>query len=159
MQEICVDIAVPDTYTIPGIQFKRQVLQWQGQLFPQDLVQAKYEYFDLTQVSLPNFVTPHLPRDLQQQSWQCLSVEYDDALTPDEFASPADVFGERGVFFDLLARLVKNAEKWIITFDCDCDQPEEIIEGNLELAFEKIKECLHKNTGFIMYQGSKEVLS
>lgn len=159
MQEICVDIAVPDTYTIPdGIRFSRQVLQWQGELFPQDLVQAQYEYFKLTMGPLPSFVPSNLPKSLQQQQWQCISIEYDDDKIPDHFASPADIFGEQGIFFELVEKLVKDADKWVIIFTPDCNDPEEAGGGDLEAAFQKIKECFSKNKGFIMYHDKTSVL-
>lgn len=154
MQEVCVDIALPDNHIIPDIHFKREVLQWQGLLYPQDLVQAQYEYFNLTQGVFPSFVPTHLPQDLRHQQWQSISIDYDDAKIPGDLLSPLAIFGEEGVFFELLTKLVKDAKSWILVFMPDCDELEEVIAGDLQMAFEKIKQYLSKDRGFILYHGS-----
>ncbi|MGN7786665.1 hypothetical protein ACTJIJ_19175 [Niabella sp. 22666] len=154
MEEVCVDILVPANYSIPGLAFKRKVIQWHGQLYPQDLVQAQYEYFKLTMGPLPSFVPSNLPGDLQEQQWQCISIEYDDDKLPGHLASPADIFGERSIFFELVAKLVKEVDKWVIVFTPDCNDPEEKGGGNLEVALKKIEESFNTKKGFIMYQTS-----
>ncbi|MGE9313181.1 hypothetical protein ACLOAU_16145 [Niabella sp. CJ426] len=158
MEEVCVDIMIPANRSIPGLAFKRKVIQWHGQLYPQDLVQAQYEYFKLTMGPLPFFVPSTLPGDLQEQQWQCISIEYDDDKLPDHLASPADIFGERSIFFELVTKLIKEVDKWVIVFTPDCNDPEEKGGGNLEAALKKIKESFNKRKGFIMYHDKTSVL-
>ncbi|WP_114792734.1 hypothetical protein U0035_01470 [Niabella yanshanensis] len=77
--------ALTDNHIIPDIHFKREVLQWQGLLYPQDLVQAQYGYFNLTQGVFPFFVSTHLPQDLRHQQWPSISIDYDDTKIPGIF--------------------------------------------------------------------------
>ncbi|MCH5719577.1 hypothetical protein [Niabella hibiscisoli] len=154
MREICVDIVVPKTYETPGICFKRQVLESQGQLYPQDLVQAKYEYFNLTQGPLAKFVLPKIPKHFEEQSWQCISVVPDDDQISAALLKPADIYADDSIFFELIQQITGEAKEWIIIFTANCDEPEEVLPGNLKTAFQKISDSLKNNGGFIMYHNS-----
>ncbi len=154
MQDICVDIVIPKTCEIPGIYFKRKVLELKGQLYPQDLIQATYEYFNLTQGPLPRFVLPKLPEKFEQQSWQCISVVPDDDQISAGLLKLTDIYAEESIFFELIQQITEEAKEWIIIFTTDCNEPKEVLPGDLKAAFEKIRDSLKNDGGFIMYSGN-----
>ncbi len=158
MEEICVDILLPQQFTIPGINFKREVLNLDGQLYPQDLVQARYEYFTLTYGPLPNFALTQLPPELQKRDWQCISIDYDDEQVPFPVENSKAVYSN-DTFFNLLRKVTDYDGEWILVFTTGCDEPEQAVSGNWIVAEEKVRESLANNNSFIMYyNGNRDTL-
>ncbi|GEM_PF-2731993 len=152
MQEICVDLLLPESCQLAGFDFKRTVLELNGRLYPQDLVQAQFEYFRLAKGPVPQFVLDNLPEGLKVQSWQCISITADDDHLAAGLLNPLDIYTEDGIFSELLECLTEQASHWVLVFTSDCDMPQEVLKGNLDTALQRVCESIENSSGFMMYQ-------
>ncbi|MCH5719521.1 hypothetical protein [Niabella hibiscisoli] len=155
MQEICVDLILPEACALTGFGFKRMVLGLNGQLYPQDLIQARFEYFSLTKGPVPNFVINKMPAEIRSESWQCISITPDDDELAAGLLKPADLYTGDNIFAELLKQLTAQAGSWILVFTNDCDKPQEVFEGNLNTALKKVSESMESSSGFMVYHNIK----
>jgi hypothetical protein len=134
-------VFLPITSEISAIKFEKDVFEWQGEKYPQGPDSAMFHYFKLYKIEGPEFLLSKFPENFKNEEWQCIDVSdgVDDVL--EELSESTDIFNKNTPLYNLLSILTNGEKKWGIVFVPDGGAINEVVEGNIDMAFHKIIEC------------------
>lgn len=146
------EILLPANAIIQNLEFKQPVFEWQNEMYPQGLAEAKFGYFKLVKYEMPHHVLSYLPKALNKIDWQCVAV-LEGLLTdlPDTSFSA----NENNLLRKLLRQLTENVDQWIIVFEPGYDRIDKVLNGDIDFAYQNIISALiNRNMGFIFWHKS-----
>ncbi|NLU91549.1 hypothetical protein [Chitinophaga sp. Ak27] len=152
--DIGFEILLPVESKISAINFKQPVYEWQGEKYPQGQEEASFRYFKLIKSNVPEHIIPLLPDRFRKCQWQCISIVEGVNDLMDELTT--DTLSENEVLLNLLSSLTEGEKKWVVVFEPDYDRIDEVLEGNLVVAYRKIVDSLVvKKNGFVLWVEKK----
>ncbi|WP_114752783.1 hypothetical protein [Pleomorphovibrio marinus] len=150
--DVGFEILLPIDSKVAIAKFERPVYEWQGEKFPQGQEEAWFHYFRLTKSNVPEHIIPFLPNDFQNEQWQCISILDGIESLLDELSVDTNIPKENDMLLNLLHSITKEAKKWVIVFEPDYDCIDEVIEGDVHIAFCKIVDSLTlERNGFVLW--------
>lgn len=142
---------------ITTIKFEQPVYEWQGEKFPQGQEVAWFHYFKLIKSNVPEHIIPLLPNDFQKEQWQCISIIDGIESLTNEIPLDGDIPKENNILLNLLHSLTEVQKKWVVIFEPDYDCINELIEGNVHIAFRKIIDSLtRERNGFVLWAEERD---
>lgn len=133
-------------------KFERSVYEWQREKFPQGQEEAWFHYFRLTKSNVPEHIIPILPNDFQNEQWQCISVVDGIESLLNELSIDTNIPKKSDILLNLLYSITRVAKKWVVVFEPDYDCIDEVIEGDVHIAFCKIVDSLTlERNGFVLW--------
>jgi len=155
--DVGFEILIPIRSKATIIKFEQAVYEWQGEKFPQGQVEAWFHYFKLIKSNVPEHVIPLLPKDFQREQWQCISIIDGIESLINELSLDTNILIENDVLLNLLNSLIGVEKKWVVVFEPDYDCINEVIEGNIHIAFRKIIDSLKiDKNGFVLWCDKKD---
>ncbi|MGI9650146.1 hypothetical protein [Chryseobacterium sp. RLHN22] len=154
--DIGFEFLLPIESNITTIKFEQPVYEWQEEKFPQGEEEAWFHYFKLTKSNVPEHITPLLPSNFQREQWQCISIIDGFESLINELSVDKKIPEENNILLNLLHLLTKTQKKWVMIFEPDYDCINEVIEGNVDIAFHKIIDSLTiERNGFVLWNEKK----
>lgn len=152
--DIGFEFLLPIESKITTIKFEQPVYEWQGEKFPQGQEEALFHYFKLIKSTVPEHIMSLLPNNFQKEQWQCISIVNGIESLINELSLDENIHKENNILLDLLRSLTEAQKKWVIIFEPDYDCINEVMEGNIHIAFHKIRDSLIiERNGFVLFGG------
>ncbi|RFS19981.1 hypothetical protein DVR12_19845 [Chitinophaga silvatica] len=155
--DVGFEFLLPIESKISSIKFEQPVYEWQGEKFPQGQEEAWFHYFKLIRSNIPRHIISLLPDSFQNEQWQCISIidGIDDLVN--ELSVNVDKVKKNNVLLDLFSSLIGIEKRWVIVFEPDYDCINEVLEGNVNIAFRKIVDSLTiERDGFVIWFERKD---
>jgi hypothetical protein len=151
--DVGFEILVPIESNMSAIKFEQPIFEWQGEKYPQGPKETWLYYFKLIKSNVPQHILSFLPDSFKKDQWQCISIiEGIDKLERDLVSTENVKKESETKLLDLLNLLIGNELKWIVVFEPDYDRIDEVIEGNVDTAFQKISKSLkEEKSGFVIW--------
>ncbi|WP_346315962.1 hypothetical protein [Chitinophaga sp. YIM B06452] len=139
---------------LSGVKFKQPAYEWDGVEYPQGPEEADFYYIKLMKLDIPKYVLSLLPDNLKKTEWQCITVIKGINELKKELMLLEDETKKKGnKLFELLNILIGNMPEWCIVFDPDYNGINEVIEGNINIAYQEILNSLLINPkGFLVWK-------
>ncbi|OPB88528.1 hypothetical protein [Elizabethkingia ursingii] len=146
------EFLLPIESEISTVKFEQSIYEWQEEKFPQGQEEASFHYFKLIKSIVPEHIIPLLPDNFQKEHWLCISlIDGIDNLI-EELSLNTSISVGKQILNDLLFSLLGGEEKWVIIFEPDYDCIDEVLEGNIEVAFYEIINSLTiEKKGFVIW--------
>jgi len=152
IMDVGFEFLLPIESNVTTIKFQQPVYEWQGEKFPQGEEEAWFNYFKLTKSNVPEHIIDLLPNDFQKEQWQCISIIDGIESLMHELSVNTTISEENNILLNLLHSLTKTHKKWVVIFEPDYDCINEVIEGNINIAFQKIVDSLTiERNGFVLW--------
>lgn len=154
--DVGFEFLLPLESKIKTIKFEQPFHEWQGEKFPQGQEEAWFHYFKLTKSNIPEHIMPFLPNDFQREQWQCISILDGIESLMNELSVNTNIPKENDILLNLLYSLTEVIKKWVLVFEPDYDCIDEVIEGDVPIAFRKIVDSLTlEKNGFVLWYEEK----
>jgi hypothetical protein len=154
--DIGFEFLLPKEAKIPTIKFEQLLYEWQGKKNPQGQEENWFHHFRLTKSNVPEHIIPMLPSDFQGIQWQCISIIDGVENLINELSEDTKIPKKNDVLLNLLHSLVGGEKKWVIVFEPDYDCIDEVLAGDLNIAFHKIVDSLTlERKGFVLWYKNK----
>ena len=150
--DVAFEFLLPRETKMSSIKFERFIFKWKGEEFSQNKEEALFKQFKLTKSDAPKHILSLLPAVFQKEQWQCISIidGIDDLIN--ELSEDGNIPPKNNALMNLLDSLIGNEKKWVVIFEPDYDCINEVLEGNIDIAFYKIVDSLTiKKNGFVMW--------
>ncbi|NLR79732.1 hypothetical protein [Chitinophaga eiseniae] len=126
----------------------------EGRISPRS-EEARLHYFKLIKSNVPEHIISLLPDKFRKCQWQCISIV--EGLDDLMIEISLDTINENGVLVNLLSSLTGNERRWVVIFELGYDRTNEVLEGSLILAYQKIVDSLvAKRNGFVIWSEKKD---
>jgi len=155
--DIGFEFLLPIETEISTIRFEQPFYEWQREKFSQGQEEAFFYYFKLIRSNVPEHIISLLPNSFQKECWQCISIV--DGMDPliDELSIDTSILQENSILMDLFSSLTGGEKRWVVVFEPDYDCIDEVLEGNINIAFRKIVDSLTiEKKGFVLWFEKKE---
>lgn len=150
--DVGFEVLLPIESEITTIKFEQSVYEWQGEKFPQGQEEAWFHYFKLTKSNVPEHIIPFLPNDFQRERWQSISIIDGIESLINELSLNTNIPKKNDILLNLLYSLTGVEKKWVVVFEPDYDCIDEVMEGDVHIAFHKIVDSLTlKRNGFVLW--------
>ena len=151
--DIAFEILIPSEIQLPDLRCKRDVFEWQGQLYPQGLPYCDYgPHFRLVETLIPKHIPSFLPEELKCRNWRCFSVKGEGlALLKEE--EQGAIVGRNGKDLEeLLDVILTPSGSWVVVFEPNYDRIDRVLHCEVSEVAQSIRASLAGiNDGFIAF--------
>jgi len=155
--DVGFEFLLPIESNITTIKFEQPVYEWQGEKFLQGQEEAWFYYFKLIKSNVPDHIIPLLPNNFQTEQWQCISILDGIESLINELSLYTNIPKENEILLNLLYSLTGVEKKWVVVFEPDYDCIDEVIDGDVHIAFRKIVDSLTlERNGFVLWHEKKD---
>lgn len=156
--EVCFDLLIPKMAFSDGFLLQEQLLAWGDESLSQ--APRRFTYNDKVKFKLqtiPEYLLGYIPSELNVTDWACLSLEC-DALEDWE-KSVNDLSYQLPVGLKcLLDNLLELLNQWVVIFELNCDQIDNVYQMDKSMLLEKIEVVLNWNNqpeGFVAWHTTR----
>lgn len=151
------EFLLPIESKLSTIKFEVPVYEWGGEKFAQGPAKAWFHFLKLRKSNVPEHIISLLPDNFQRQQWQCVAITDGVDNLVDELSIDSNILQENNILFNLLSSLTEVEKRWVIVFEPDYDRIDEVLEGNIDIAFRKIVDSLTiERNGFVIWYEKKD---
>ena len=150
-----LQIIVPEIIEIEGLKLIQPVYEWDGVDYPQGPKIVSWGNISLSFDEKENYISEFLPLNYLDENWIWLKLS---DKTLDEYENQVNDENENyneKTLETFLRHLLKNNDKWVISFLLHYDQIDNVYQLNTKDCINKLKNNLNRNIlkeGFIAYK-------
>jgi hypothetical protein len=153
--DVCLDLAIPKIVSDAEFQFHEELVNWGDEQFSQDPPRYIGQgAVALTKRPMPDHIKRFLPRDLDISGWEYLSFDVDALDLWERVINNSHEKIDEIPLKKFLFLLLKRLDSWVVIFELNCDQIDNVYrltQSELLLKIEDILNWNNKPEGFIAW--------
>lgn len=154
--DVGFEFLIPFNAELPTLKFEQPVYVLEEKSYPQGNEEFWFLGFKLIKSNIPEHIIGLLPKRFQNEHWQCISIidGIDDIISI--YSENINTRQGYNTLLKLLTSITGIEKKWVLVFEPDYDGIDEVLEGDVEIAFSQIVNSLTiEKTGFVIWYENK----
>lgn len=156
--QVCFDLLIPKTCFGDDFPFQEELASWGGESFRQDPPRYAWkEEVKFKKQAIPMHIQSYIPSDLNVSDWFHLSLDTNALETWEKSVNDSSSDESPPMLKEMLDNLLPLLNEWVVIFDLNCDQIDNVYQMDKFTLLDKIDNVLkwgNEPEGFIAWHKS-----
>ncbi|WP_046004631.1 hypothetical protein [Pseudoalteromonas rubra] len=156
--QVCFDLLIPKTCFGDDFPFQEELTFWGDESFSQDPPRYAWkEEVKFKKQTMPEHMLNYIPSEMNVSNWVYLSLESNALETWEKSVNEPYLDESPLMLKEMLEKLLPLLSEWVVIFELNCDQIDNVYQMNKSALLDKIDTALNWDNepeGFLAWHKS-----